>query len=299
MFGHSVSIDGSGNILSVGAPTFDSDGSNHLETFTLVYQYNKQNNLWSKINLTNNSGKIGSEAYNKAGSSVALSSDGTVLWDGFKPNSDKTQSAVMAYKLISDFEAEIEDVNVAPKVQDGLFKQAVQQVPERLEHLSGSDSEGVELKYLISKAPTNGSLKTQDGQEIVTGEYIPDFASNIFYTSNADATSDSFEYKAFDGEKYGIGFVWIDPISESTLSNHEFELANSIVFYPNPTKDVLNIQGDVSKLKSIEVFSILGKRLLEIKENLNEINISKLQSGMYLLRVHTDEASTTFRIMKE
>ncbi|WP_146092207.1 T9SS type A sorting domain-containing protein [Polaribacter filamentus] len=297
MFGHSVSIDGSGDILSVGAPTRDSNGINNLETFTLVYKYNKQNDLWSRINLTNNSGKIGSAAYPKAGSSVALSSDGTVLWNGFKPLSDKRESAVMAYKLISDFEVEIEDVNFAPKPKDILIREAFQEVSESL-NLYGNDPENVQITYFISKAPNNGSLKTMEGKEIITGELIPDF-SRVLYTSDADATSDYFEYQVFDGEKYGLGLVWIDPISESTLSNNEFELANSILFYPNPTKGVLNIQGDVSKLKSIEVYSILGKRLLEVKENLNEINISNLQSGMYLLRVNTDEASVTYKIVKE
>jgi hypothetical protein len=297
MFGHSVSIDGSGDILSVGAPTFDSDGINNLETFTLVYKYNKQNDLWSRINLTNNSGKIGSAAYPKAGSSVALSSDGTVLWNGFKPLSDKRESAVMAYKLISDFEAEIEDVNFAPKPEDIMIREAFQEVSESL-NLYANDPESVQLTYFISKAPNNGSLKTIDGMEIITGELFPDF-SRVLYTSDADATSDYLEFKAFDGEKYGLGLVWIDPISKSTLSNNEFELANSIILYPNPAKDVLNIKGDVSKLKSIEVYSILGKRLLEVKENFNEINISNLQSGMYLLRVNTNETSVTYKIVKE
>ena len=300
MFGHSVSIDGSGDILSVGAPTFDSDGSNNLETFTLVYQYNKQNNLWSRLDLTSNNGQLNSVQYPKSGSNVALSKDGTVLWNGFKPLVDIRESAVMAYKLIIDNEAEIEDLNFAPKVWGSLITEAEQLIPENV-RLAADDPEGLQVTYLISKAPNNGSLTTLDGEEIITGEIIPGFFTpgTILYTSDADATNDSFEYKVFDGEKYGLGLVWINPISKSTLSNNEFELANSILFYPNPAKDVLNIQGDVSKLKSIEVYSILGKRLLEVKENLNEINISKLQSGMYLLRVNTNETSVTYKIVKE
>jgi hypothetical protein len=377
MFGHSVSMDGSGDILSVGAPTFDSEGINNLETFTLVYKYNKQNDLWSRINLTNNSGKIGSSAYPKSGSSVALSSDGTVLWNGFKPKSDKRESAVMAYKLISDFEAEIEDVNFAPEPNDDLIRKAFQRVSEEL-LLVADDPERVQLTYFISKAPNNGSLKTKDGKEIVTGEFITDFTGGyIFYTSNAVATSDYLEFKAYDGEKYGTGLIWIDPISKRTvpiitllgnnpetiqvgasytdagataIDKNDGDLTSSIILtgsvdastvgvytlsydvsdaasnvaatvtrtvnvintlatdvfenskisiYPNPTKDVLNITGDVSILKSIEVYSILGKRLIEVKENFNEINISNLQSGMYLLRVNTDEASVTYRIVKE
>lgn len=85
----------------------------------------------------------------------------------------------------------------------------------------------------------------------------------------------------------------------ATLSNKGFELLTGITIYPNPTKDILYIKGDVSKIKSMEVYSILGERVMQINENFNEINLANLQSAMYFLRLNTDAAFATYRIVKE
>jgi hypothetical protein len=298
MFGHSVSIDGSGDIISVGAPTFDSDLSNTLEAFALVYQYNKQTNMWSKINLTSNNGQLSSERYSKSGSNVALSKDGTVLWNGFKPNADKRESAVIAYKLIIDNAAEIQDINFAPKPEDQFIRSAKQLISKDV-HLFAMDIERAELTYFISKAPSNGSLKTQNGKEIIIGEVIPDFGGGaIFYTSFAGATSDYFEFKVFDGEKYGLGLVWIDPISVNTLGVLDYGIDN-IKIYPNPFKDFFIMNSIIPS--KLEIYDISGKIILkkQLVSGDNKIEIKNLQSGIYILKLNTDKGSSTFKVVKE
>jgi hypothetical protein len=87
--------------------------------------------------------------------------------------------------------------------------------------------------------------------------------------------------------------------SGATLSNQDFELLTGLSIYPNPTKDFIYLKGDVSKLKSIEVYSILGEQIMQVRESFNEINISKLQSAMYFLKLNTNEASGVYRIVKQ
>ena len=55
-------------------------------------------------------------------------------------------------------------------------------------------------------------------------------------------------------------------------------------FYPNPVRDVLNIQSQMA-LKSVEVFNIIGQKVIR-SENVNhaQIDVSKLNSGTYVVR---------------
>ncbi len=85
----------------------------------------------------------------------------------------------------------------------------------------------------------------------------------------------------------------------ATLSNKDFELSTGISLYPNPAKDILYIKGDVSNVKSIEVYSVIGQSVMQIKKSFKEINLSNLQSGLYLIKLNTDETSGVYRIIKE
>jgi len=74
---------------------------------------------------------------------------------------------------------------------------------------------------------------------------------------------------------------------------------NSVNFeiYPNPVKDVLHIQTS-STIRQIQIFDLSGRIL--IKETNNSApNVISLQSGVYLLRVETDNGIKTERFIKE
>ena len=62
---------------------------------------------------------------------------------------------------------------------------------------------------------------------------------------------------------------------------------NSIVIYPNPTKNKLNIKGDYVLL---EIYDNLGKLALRTSSK-REIDISLLKNGLYTARIKTNESS--------
>jgi len=73
-----------------------------------------------------------------------------------------------------------------------------------------------------------------------------------------------------------------------------------VKIYPNPTTNVLNIE-TVSNLKSIELYDVNG-RILEInKLNLNRavFDISKYKSGLYFVKITTEDGSKIEKIIKE
>ncbi|WAC03195.1 T9SS type A sorting domain-containing protein [Lacinutrix neustonica] len=96
--------------------------------------------------------------------------------------------------------------------------------------------------------------------------------------------------------------VAIDDLSWTcfgTLSAPDFS-SSKFNIYPNPIKgSMLNIKTDKSTYYVI--FDIIGKRLLSgiVDSNNSEIDVEKLNRGVYILRLKTDNGSFTKKIIKE
>lgn len=83
---------------------------------------------------------------------------------------------------------------------------------------------------------------------------------------------------------------------ESTASVNDSNLVNFTV-HPNPTTSILNIDDSNFTLKNIEVYNIIGKRVL--RSTKNKINIENLVNGVYLLKVQSEDGNfATKRIIK-
>ena len=69
-----------------------------------------------------------------------------------------------------------------------------------------------------------------------------------------------------------------------------------ILIYPNPTSDIVYIDGNYTQLKVV-VYDILGKQVM--KESItNSIDISQLEKGVYILQLSDGAKLTTQRIIK-
>lgn len=71
-------------------------------------------------------------------------------------------------------------------------------------------------------------------------------------------------------------------------------------FAPNPVKNILNLQS-TQVLKSIMVYTMLGQKVFEQNYNTKEITIdlSRLSTANYILKVAGDDGQKTIRIIKE
>lgn len=91
---------------------------------------------------------------------------------------------------------------------------------------------------------------------------------------------------------------------EITLSNQTTGLSempsNLISVYPNPTNDVLHIGTDSEHILEVQILNFSG-RVVYNDQNIssNEINISNLESGGYIIRMITDERTYTVRFVKQ
>jgi len=69
-----------------------------------------------------------------------------------------------------------------------------------------------------------------------------------------------------------------------------------ISIYPNPTSDMVYIDGNYTQLKVV-IYNVLGKEILN-KSITNSIDISHLEKGVYILQLSDGVKLTTQRIIK-
>ena len=83
-----------------------------------------------------------------------------------------------------------------------------------------------------------------------------------------------------------------------TLSTQEFEKGLSIELYPNPTSNgFVNITTTSNEAVNVSIFDILGKQVLAQKVNNNTINVSNLNSGVYILKLNQNGATITKKLV--
>lgn len=105
----------------------------------------------------------------------------------------------------------------------------------------------------------------------------------------------------FDGEEFIVSVPFVvadvefDPNkhiisnnNQAVLSNDSFALENKISLYPNPTRDILNIQFSNSiELEEVQIFNTLGQ--LVLTKNKASFSIAILSKGVYAIKVKTSE----------
>ena len=69
------------------------------------------------------------------------------------------------------------------------------------------------------------------------------------------------------------------------------ELENSLKLYPNPTTNVLNVEGE--GMRSIEVYNAVGQRVMkqEVNGNKAQVNTESLNNGVYFIRIVANDGA--------
>ena len=69
------------------------------------------------------------------------------------------------------------------------------------------------------------------------------------------------------------------------------ELENSLKLYPNPTANVLNVEGE--GMSSIEVYNAIGQRVMmqEVNGNKAQLNTESMNNGMYFIRIIANDGA--------
>ncbi|MEO9572210.1 MAG: T9SS type A sorting domain-containing protein [Polaribacter sp.] len=98
-----------------------------------------------------------------------------------------------------------------------------------------------------------------------------------------------------------VGSIYMANQNKS-LSTNKNITNTKVKTYPNPTSDFLNIQIENQQIKSIKIFSSIGKEVMSFSKknkSLNNINISQLPKGIYMLQLKTPKSFFIKKIIKQ
>jgi len=84
--------------------------------------------------------------------------------------------------------------------------------------------------------------------------------------------------------------------SKQLLDN--FDLNNSVKMYPNPVGRFLIVESKISVTK-VQIFSLLGTQVKEVKSNFKSIYLGELKSGIYMIKIYAGNVSTTKKLVKK
>lgn len=172
-------------------------------------------------------------------------------------------------------------------VSSGAMTELMNTTPKKLVHLK--------FKYVdVNQEPI---LTFENNETLVSG------CRDQFFTACGpfDSASTTLDCTAnIDSRNVNVQFVDAMFMSSgATLSNKDFELLTGILLYPNPARNTIYIKGQVAKLTTIDVYSLTGKHIMNIKNNLKEIDVSRLQSGIYFVKLNTKNLTTTKKVIIE
>ena len=92
-----------------------------------------------------------------------------------------------------------------------------------------------------------------------------------------------------------IDELTIDSALNFTLANQSFSQIDGLKVYPNPVSNgVLHIESNLNTERTISLFDVIGKQVLNTTTSNNTINIAALNSGVYILKI-TEGGKTATR----
>jgi hypothetical protein len=83
------------------------------------------------------------------------------------------------------------------------------------------------------------------------------------------------------------------------LSTKENDLQNTISLYPNPTSEIIHISTSKNAwINKVMIFDVTGKQVLSNADQ-TSIDVSKLKSGLYFVKIKTDQGEFSRKFIKE
>ena len=167
---------------------------------------------------------------------------------------------------------------------------------EYLRWESGGDTPWVELQWNLPAEGSTGDLtalmlyrddellavlaanETSYGDEDLQFDEVHSYYITAVYNDGCESSCDPIEAIVIPGA--GIG-----------------ESHNNTFLYPNPAQDMLHVKG--TDILQMEVFNIVGQKVLSINEGFEAIQLNDLPDGMYFVRLQSKQGEKTMKLVIE
>ena len=81
--------------------------------------------------------------------------------------------------------------------------------------------------------------------------------------------------------------------------NIQSEDLSDIHIYPNPTLDILILKGNLSLIRSVEIYTLTGQLVKRITNNFEAIDLTRLESTIYVLKIKSEKGIKILKVVKE
>ena len=159
-----------------------------------------------------------------------------------------------------------------------------------------------QLPEIMAFAGSNGSISPNETETVNCGDdktytFTPNSGYKIYevridYMNNPTAVSaGSYTfYNVTENHTIHVTFTPAAGINSETV--------HQISIYPNPVQTDLFIKSDL-QIEKVEVYTLLGSPVISEHNFKDKISLSNLTSGIYLLKVYSDNDLTVCKIVKE
>lgn len=96
---------------------------------------------------------------------------------------------------------------------------------------------------------------------------------------------------------HGDSDYWVLKLT-GELGNEDF-VTKTIKLYPNPIRNVLQIEDKDNVITAVKIIDLTGKTLLQQYQNFQNINVENLASGTYVVEVYSQTSKQTAKFIKQ
>lgn len=171
---------------------------------------------------------------------------------------------------------------------------------------SSVDSYAANLPASIN--PANASLEVVTGNVFFynTDNNTAQVGSTVTLSGSSFTSLTSpitFRFYGWNAEATGGNFSIDDVVISgeiATMSSSSFDTIDGLTMYPNPLKgDTLFFTSTANVDKSVQIYDILGKEVLNSKVINNTLNVSGLSAGIYVVKITEEGKIATKKLVIE
>jgi aminopeptidase YwaD len=156
------------------------------------------------------------------------------------------------------------------------------------------------LQTVMSNAYSSDYMPFEENGDIITGFYETPQSHNEHTVNDTFANVDpTYVFKV---GKAAVGALQHFAVASTTILGTQENTLNkleSVQIYPNPTKDILNLElPNTIKYFNVEITDASGRSVLNVG-NEKKINVSTLINGTYLCTIKSKEESVTRKFIIE
>jgi hypothetical protein len=132
--------------------------------------------------------------------------------------------------------------------------------------------------------------------------YLPQSATWTQVTVNSvvptDATVFQLQLRAYNGATVSFDNISFSSPGATLLSSSSFNSIAGLKLYPNPVSNgTLFIETAANAENTVTVFDVLRKQVLKTISSENEINVSELNAGVYVVKISEEGKTATKKLV--